>query len=302
MSTRCGAPTATATIIANIIGSAFRETASRWKSLETTFHQDLNGDGTIGLVGTVIESLGSTSLLKVGNNYDLESISSGTGPELQRGGAAVTAGGSWVPIGAEQTATGYDVAWKISGANEYTVWSTNSNGNFIANITGAVSGNSIALESLETTFHQDLNGDGTIGLVGTVIESLGSTSLLKVGNNYDLESISSGTGPELQYQGAPVTAGQFGTYVPIGAEQTATGYDVAWKISGTNEYTVWSTNSNGNFIANITGAVSGNSIALEVAGEHLPPGPQWRPSRWNPWRPPSTRTSTATARSALSAR
>ena len=75
-----------------------------------------------------------------------------------------------MPIGAEQTATGYDVAWKISGAHEYTVWSTNSNGNFVASITGAVSGNSIALESLENTFHQDLNGDGTIGLVGTAIE------------------------------------------------------------------------------------------------------------------------------------
>src|ERR1700733_3808952 len=233
------------------------------EALETTFHQDLNGDGTIGLVGTVIESLGSTSLLKVGSNYYLDCISSGTDPELQRGGTAVTAGGTWVPIGVEQTATGYDVAWKISGANEYTVWSTNSNGNFIANITGAVSGKSIALESLENTFHQDLNGDGTIGLVGTAIESLGSTSLLKVGNNYDLESISSGTGPELQYRNAPVTAGQFGTYVPIGAEQTAAGYDVAWKVSGANEYTVWSTNSNGNFIANITSAVSGNSIALE---------------------------------------
>ena len=105
---------------------------------------------------------------------------------MKYGGAAVTAGefGGWAPIGAEQTASGYDVAWKIPGTDQYTVWSTDSNGNFIANITGAVSGNSIALESLETTFHQDLNGDGTIGLVGTVIESSGSTSLVKVGNNY----------------------------------------------------------------------------------------------------------------------
>ena len=211
---------------------------------------------------TTIEANGSTDLSEFGGHYYLVSAA-GTGPELENAGAAITAGGSWVPIGAEQTATGYDVAWKLSGANEYTVWSTASSGNFIANITGAVSGNSIALESLETTFHQDLNGDGTIGLVGTAMESFGSTSLLKVGNNYDLESICSGTGPELQYKGAPVTAGQFGTYVPIGAEQTATGYDVAWKIPGTNDYTVWSTNRNGNFIANITGAVSGNGIALE---------------------------------------
>ena len=146
--------------------SRCRETAPRWNRWRRRFHQDLNGDGTIGLVGKAIESFGSTSLLKVGNNYDLESISSGTGPELQYKGAPVTAGqfGTYVPIGAEQTATGYDVAWKISGTNGYTVWSTDSNGHFIANITGAVSGNSIALESLETTFHQDLNGDGVIGI------------------------------------------------------------------------------------------------------------------------------------------
>ncbi len=69
-----------------------------------------------------------------------------------------------MPIGAEQTATGYDVAWKISGADQYTVWSTDSNGNFISNSSPAWSGTSTALEALETTFHQDLNGDGTIGI------------------------------------------------------------------------------------------------------------------------------------------
>jgi len=42
------------------------------------------------------------------------------------------------PIGAVQTASGYDVAWEIPGANEYTVWTTDSNGNYLSNI-GAVS-------------------------------------------------------------------------------------------------------------------------------------------------------------------
>ena len=56
----------------------------------------------------------------------------------------------------------------------------------------------------------------------------------------------------------PVVAGEFGGWVPIGAVQTASGYDVAWEIPGANEYTVWSTDSNGNYIANIIGAVAGN--------------------------------------------
>ena len=71
---------------------------------------------------------------------------------------------AWTPIGAEQTASGYDVAWKIAGADQYTVWSTDSSGNYISNVIGVVSGTSTALESIETTFHQDLNGDGVIGI------------------------------------------------------------------------------------------------------------------------------------------
>jgi microcompartment protein CcmL/EutN len=169
-----------------------------------------------------------------------------------------------VPIGAEETSSGYDIAFKDSSTNLYTVWATDSSGNFTAKIIGAVSGSGTALEALETTFHQDLNGDGTIGVPSVTIESYGSTSLVEVGSNYDLDSISSGTGPALKYLGVPVAAGQYGTDVPIGAEQTSSGYDIAFKDSSTNLYTVWSTDSNGNFTAKIIGAVSANSAALEA--------------------------------------
>ena len=71
--------------------------------------------------------------------------------------------GAWAPIGAEQTASGYEVAWKVTGADQYTVWNTDSSGNYITNIVGAVSGTELALQSLEPSFHQDLNSDGQIG-------------------------------------------------------------------------------------------------------------------------------------------
>jgi protocatechuate 3,4-dioxygenase beta subunit len=235
--------------------------------------------------GTVIEAFGSTSLVEVSNNFYLDinsnstSTITGVGPELKYAGAAVSAGqfGGWTPIGVEQTATGYEVAWKVTGADQYSVWSTDSNGNYISNtvsnVNGAVSGSSTALQTIETTFHQDLNGDGVIGVptgsspTTTVIESFGSTSLTEVDHNYYLNSISSGSGPELKYAGAAVSAGQFGGWTPIGVEQTPTGYEVAWKVTGADQYSVWSTDSNGNYISNISnvnGAVSGSSSALEA--------------------------------------
>ena len=73
---------------------------------------------------------------------------------------------SWRPralIGAEQTASGYVVAWKVIGADQFEVWNTDSSGNFVSS-SGVVSGTSAVLESFEPSFQQDLNGDGSIGL------------------------------------------------------------------------------------------------------------------------------------------
>jgi S-formylglutathione hydrolase FrmB len=63
----------------------------------------------------------------------------------------------------EQTASGYEVAWKITGADQYTVWYTDNSGNYLSSAFDTASGTSAALQSFETSFHQDLNGDGSIG-------------------------------------------------------------------------------------------------------------------------------------------
>ena len=225
-------------------------TSSTIENAETRFHQDLNGDGAIGVPGTLIEASGSTSLVEVGTKFFLDSISTGSGPSLKYGGADVVAGqfgGGWAPIGAEQTATGYEVAWKNT-AGQYSLWTTDSSGNFIST-TQAMSGTSSTIENAETRFHQDLNGDGAIGVPGTLIEASGSSSLVEVGTKFFLDSISTGSGPSLKYGGADVVAGQFGSgWAPIGAEQTATGYEVAWKNTA-GQYSLWTTDSSGNFIS-----------------------------------------------------
>ena len=268
--------------ITNIIG-AVPGTSPALESLELTFNQDLNGDGIIGpastappsatVIQTDSNSFGTTSLVEVGDNYFFYPGGGSSGPELSEGGVPIAAPlGPWAPIGAVQTATGYDVVWSIPGANDYTAWSTDSSGNYITNIIGAVPGTSPALESLELTFNQDLNGDGIIGpastappsatVIQTDSNSFGTTSLVEVGDNYFFYPGGGSSGPELSEGGVPIAA-PLGPWAPIGAVQTATGYDVVWSIPGANDYTAWSTDSSGNYITNIIGAVPGTSPALE---------------------------------------
>jgi hypothetical protein len=45
----------------------------------------------------------------------------------------------------------------------FNIWSTDNNGNYITNLASGISGTSSTLENFETIFHQDLNGNGTIG-------------------------------------------------------------------------------------------------------------------------------------------
>ena len=150
---------------------------SAWQSFAVT-----------GPTATVIQTDGSTALTEMGNTYYL--YTSGSGPSLKYGAAVVTAGefGAWTLIGAVQVSGGYDVAWHDPSSGVYTVWSTDSNGNYLSNIVGVVPGTSLALETIETTFHQDLNGDGTIGPPTVVIQTDGSTALTEIGNTYYLYS------------------------------------------------------------------------------------------------------------------
>ncbi len=218
-----------------------------------------------GLTQTGPQIHTTVHVVQVGNQYFLNSVD-GTGPELKDGGAAVTTGefAGWTIIGAVQVAGGgYDVAWKNASTGQYSAWSIDSNGNYLSNLITHVAGNSAALEGLETTFNQDLNGDGTVGITKVVIQTDGSTALTEVANNFYLYD--NGTGPELKDGGVPVTAGEFAGWTMIGAVQVAGGgYDVAWKNASTGQYSAWSIDSNGNYLSNLITHVAGNSAALEA--------------------------------------
>ena len=57
-----------------------------------------------------------------------------------------------------------------------------------------------------------------------------------LGNNYFLLTAGTTHGPELQVNGMPFAAGEFGNWTPIGAVQTATGFDVATELIGGDSY------------------------------------------------------------------
>jgi serralysin len=229
------------------------------ENLEAGFHQDLNGDGVVGVTSTLLDPGGATPIYQVADSYALGGTS---GLLLKFSGAAVVVGqfGSWTPIGAEQTSFGYEIAWKMTGADQYTVWNTDGAGNYVSNAIGVVSGGSWALENLEAGFNQDLNGDGVVGVTSTLLNAGGATPIYQVADSYALGSAS---GPLLKSAGAPVVAGGQGAWTPIGAAATATGFEVAWKAGSADQYTVWNTDGAGNFVSDDIGVVSGSSSVLE---------------------------------------
>ena len=78
-----------------------------------------------------------------------------------------------------RAASGYQVAWKNGALDQYVAWNVDSSGNFLSQ-GAALAGTSCTLESFETAFSQDLNGDGTTGPTTASIEAIGSTTLTKV--------------------------------------------------------------------------------------------------------------------------
>ena len=211
------------------------------------------------------------------DNYFLYPAGGSSGPELSAFGAPVVLGefGAFNPIAAEATASGYEVAWKATGADQYTVLNADSSGTFLSHAFFVVSGNSYALQSLEASFQQDVNGDGRIGPLTTVIESAGSTSLAQVADAYFLYQGGGSSGPQLRLSGAYVAAGQFGAWTPIGAEQVGSVYEVAWKNGAADQYLEWTVDGSGNYITQGS-VVSGSTWWVQSFEVRPPPGPQQR--------------------------
>jgi serralysin len=212
-----------------------------------------------------IEAAGVTALRWSGGTYFMDPVGGGeaSGPQIRYNGAPWTAGqnGSWVPIGAEQTANGYSVWWQYGTADQFVQWTTDLAGNWVSN--GAfVTRIRYALQADETTFQQDLNGDGTIGVVSSEIETAGNTKLAQVADQYFMYQGDGSSGVLLRKDGAPWTVGQDYTWRVLGAEQTANGYSV-WQRAGTgNFYRQWNTDFAGNYVSTVANT-NGGTYAVQ---------------------------------------
>src|SRR5262245_17658727 len=226
-------------------------------------------------MSVTIEAFGSTSLVEDGSHYFLQP-NGGSAVELSYGGSPVVAGqfGQWAPIAADQTASGYQVVWKLTGADQYLAWNTDSSGNCVSGALDPTSGTSTALKAMEVSFQQDLNGDGSIGngdgstgapppSASTAIEEFGSTSLVADGSHYFLQP-NSGSAVELSNGGSPVVAGQFGQCADMAANQSARGYQVVWKLTGSVHYQAWNPDSSGNSVPTRRSSDLGTSTALKA--------------------------------------
>jgi len=143
---------------------------------------------------TIIESQGATSLVQIGSTFYMDATGTSSGPPLDYHGAAVTTAtfAGWVPVAAEQTSSGYDVVWKNASTGQYNVWTTDANGNYTGSLLDLVGGNSAALQSFEPMFHQDLNGDGVIGVL--LHSALGSSGSETFHANFALQSVNGNGG------------------------------------------------------------------------------------------------------------
>ena len=255
------------------------------EGVEASFNETFTGAGSKAtpiLIGTNGQLAELGTLAVQGNLFELNPA--GRGPLLELNGRAITDGqfqAGWTPVGAMQTGNGYEVAFS-NGQNQYEVWNTDANGNFTSAATPVVAAGSLTIEGIEASFNETFTGAGspeTPTPIGTnnQLSELGSPGVH--GNLFELNPAAGG--PLLELNGNAVTDGQFQAgWTPVGAIQTATGYEVAFSVLGANEYEVWNTDANGNFTSAATGILSGASATLEGVeanfGDELSPA---RPRR-----------------------
>ena len=160
---------------------------------------------------------------------------------------------------AVKTGNGYEVAWGDAGANEYTVWNTDANGDYTSSATGVLTGSSSELEAWKATSASSSPASPGRGRRrGTA----GQRHKAKSATCYELNP-RRGDGTVARVPGKPGPASG-GTWSPVAGRKD--GNRIRGRLGpelGSDQYTVWNTDANGDYTSSATGVVSGQSFALE---------------------------------------
>src|SRR5204863_451214 len=130
----------------------------------------------------------------------------------------------------------------------------------IRNVTvvqGDTNGDKTADFAIDLTGNISLIYNDLLGIIlpTVAIEANGNTNLsTDAQGHFDL---SGGGNPTLKVNGYDVLSNQFGGWHPIGAEAVSGGYEVAWKLTGADQYLVWNTDGNGNYLSQALAVTSG---------------------------------------------
>jgi hypothetical protein len=228
----------------------------------------------------VIEDEGDVTLSRSLDNRYFVTVNGGPLQSILFDSVQVQDGnhGMWRPIAAERLSNGTQnaVLWLDASADQFRVWNTDSNWNYINDAIGATAISSDSAVSYEVAFGVDINGDGSIGTPPdlepdpeTIIESEGSVTLLRSADNRYSAAVNGGDTQPILRDSVQIQDGNHGIWRPIAAERinNDTQNAVLWLNTSTNNFTVWFVNSNWEYTSG-TGATaisSDSAVSYEAA-------------------------------------
>ncbi|MBD2149020.1 S8 family serine peptidase [Pseudanabaena sp. FACHB-1277] len=230
---------------------------------ETNFSLDLNGDSFIGAVN--LEWQGNTKLVKDAAHLLYAQVGSNTPIAIKYNGSQVytTIFAGWETVAVENIGGQNQLLWKSASTNSISVWSLDSNWNFLSS-SGVIALNSGSALIQETNFGLDLNGDSVVGPVN--LELQGNTKLVKDATNLLYAQVGSNTPIAIKYNGSQIYTTIFAGWETVAVENIGGQNQLLWKSASTNSISLWNLDSNWNFLssAGVIPLNSGSTLIQET--------------------------------------
>jgi hypothetical protein len=199
--------------------------------------------GTITNDDTAIEIAGDTKLLKDGANKYFAQVGSNMPVAIKNSTAHIYEGmyAGWQILAVENVNGVNQVLWTNAGSNTMHVWQMNSSWERVS--TQSITLNSSAGFTQETVFGVDANGDGTIGISYTTVESVGNTKIVKDSSNKYFAQVGNNTPVAIKDGTTQIYEGIYAGWQTLAAETVNGVNQVLWTNAGSNAMHVWQMNT-----------------------------------------------------------